>query len=140
MPATLALPMPLRPYKEDEFWIGLSSTFALFFVLMVIYPVSQLIQHVVLEKETRQLELQLMMSQTPVAYYAALYVMYDTMALLLAGVLTLLSSINLFEYSDLSVVFVYYLLYLLSLVSFCMFVASLFRKPRRLLPTRVLSI
>ena len=60
-----------------------------------------------MEKETRQLELQLMMSMNPLAYYAALYVMYDGMALVLASILTLFSAINLFEYSDLSVVFVH---------------------------------
>jgi len=126
--AANTFPMPIQAYTNDPFWADTSATFGLFMMLSMLYPVAMVIQQLVTEKETKIRELMFMMGLRPSMYHAAWMVFYTLMYTVLSALLTGFASINLFNYSQSSVVFVYFLLFTLSSLSFSFFIASLFER------------
>eukprot|EP00512_Aurantiochytrium_limacinum_P001341 CAMPEP_0171491806 /NCGR_PEP_ID=MMETSP0958-20121227/4060_1 /TAXON_ID=87120 /ORGANISM="Aurantiochytrium limacinum, Strain ATCCMYA-1381" /LENGTH=1969 /DNA_ID=CAMNT_0012025257 /DNA_START=215 /DNA_END=6124 /DNA_ORIENTATION=- len=125
---TNLLAMPTLAYKSDSFWSAAGSTFAIFLVLSLLFPVAMIILEFVSLKETRTRELMYIMGLNPLAYMAAWVTFYLVFYLIMAAVLTGVSMINVFTLAEPSVIFVYFVLFLYSSLSYAFFIAAIFER------------
>ncbi|GBG24651.1 ATP-binding cassette sub-family A member 1, partial [Hondaea fermentalgiana] len=122
------LAMPTPAYKSDTFWASAGSSFAIFLVLSLLFPVAMVILEFVSLKETGQRELMFMMGLHPLAYTLARVIFYVFFYIIVAAVLTGVSMINVFQLAAPSVIFVYFVLFLTSSLAYAFFIAAIFER------------
>ncbi|GBG24652.1 ATP-binding cassette sub-family A member 1, partial [Hondaea fermentalgiana] len=122
------LAMPTSAYKSDTFWAAAGSTFAIFLVLSLLFPVAMVILEFVSLKETGQRELMFMMGLNPLAYTLAWVIFYLFFYLIVAAVLTGVSMINVFQLAAPGIIFVYFVLFLTSSLAYAFFIAAIFER------------
>ena len=120
------------PYPRvfiSNFWKSLGSTFALLLIISVMYPLSNIVKSLVLEKESKMREGMMMMALSGEALWISWILHFFLLLLSLSILLTLASSI-LFNYSQNQYIFIYYFFFLMSSMSFCILMSTFFSKAR----------
>ena len=120
------------PYAKvliSNFWSSLGSTFALLMIISVMYPLSNIVKSLIVEKESKMREGMMMMALTGEALWISWILHFFMLLLSLSILLTLASSI-LFSYSTSNYIFLYYFFFLMSSMSFCILVSTFFSKSR----------
>jgi len=120
---------PYKSYTTSGFWSSIGFLFALFMVLALMYPVTNMIKALVQEKELKLKEGMKMMGLSPVAHVLSWWAHFVIFFLALSILMTAVSR-NLFTYSDPSLIFWWYMLFNLSSISFSYFITSFFNSSK----------
>lgn len=100
---------PAPGYEEAGFWGIVAQFYGIFMVIAILYPVSNVVRSLVMEKEARIREGMRMMSLQDSALYASWAFHFGTTFLIIAGLIVAVGG-KLFQYSDKALIFLYYLL------------------------------
>lgn len=100
---------PAPGYEEAGFWGIVSQFYGIFMVIAILYPVSNVVRSLVMEKEARIREGMRMMSLQDSALYASWAFHFGSTFLIIAGLIVAVGG-KLFQYSDKTLIFLYYLL------------------------------
>ncbi|CAM9958417.1 unnamed protein product, partial [Discosporangium mesarthrocarpum] len=128
-PTVRVADFPHPEYAENGFWSQIGTFFSVLMVISVMYPVSNVINALVKEKELRIKEGLKMMGLTDTAHTAS-WVFHFFCTFLAITILMILASGTLLENSDSSIVFYYFFFFFLSTMSYCFFVSAFFSKAR----------
>ena len=123
------VPFPYPETTVAAFWTYFGSLFGFIMVMVLLFPFSNMIKSLVLEKEHKLREGMQMMSLRGDALWISWWLHFFCLILPLA-ILCLLASYNLFPESDTSIIFIYYFVFFLSATSYSIFVSTFFSKAR----------
>ncbi|CAM9479565.1 unnamed protein product [Laminaria digitata] len=125
-PVVRVTEFPSPEYEDDGFWSSIGGTFAILIVIMVLYPISNVISALVKEKELRIKEGLKMMGLTGAAHTAS-WVFHFVCIFFFISVLMVLFSGSVFEnrcVCDVILVFLYFFLFFMASTAFCFFVSG----------------
>jgi len=122
-------PFPSAEYATTGFWGALGFVFALDMILVLLYPLSNVISVLVREKEAKLREGMKMMSMKSEVLWVSWWFNFMALFLPLSILLTFVGK-KLFEYSDTSMIFLYFFVFFLSATSFSIFVSTFFTNSR----------
>lgn len=121
---------PSEPYETYDFWANVGDMLAIVMVLVLMYPVSNLISSIVLDKELKLKESMLQMGLKPFVYYFSWLFQFVIIFFVLAILLTLAGTGQVYKYSDPGIVFLVFFLFFLSTISFCFFISAFFSRTK----------
>ena len=123
------LPFPNAGYETTGFWGAIGYVFALWLIIVLLYPVSNTISSLVREKESKLREGMMMMALRSdalwVSWWFNFMCLYVPLSLLLMWV-----GATLFSYSDQGLIFLYFVLFFLASTSYAIFVSTFFTNSR----------
>jgi len=122
-------PFPSPAYSTNGFWGALGSIFSLFMIVVLLYPLANVISVLVREKEAKLREGMKMMSLKSEVLWFSWWCNFMALFLPLSLLLTYVGS-NLFEYSDNFLVFAYFFVFFLSATSYAIFMSTFFTNSR----------
>ena len=126
-----SFPMPVERYETDDFWSDFETLYVFFLLIQFIYPINNTISVLVEEKSQRIKEGLRMMGGTYWSYWLSWIVWYIFEWTLITIFMTIIASgLDVFEYSEWSVIFVWYYTFGLSLLGLSILIASLFDNPK----------
>ena len=96
----------------SEFWTNFMGFFAILMIIVLLYPISNMIKALVTEKESKQREGMLMMAMRQDALWASWIFNFICLLLPLSILLMLIGKGGLFTYSSSGLLFLYFLSYL----------------------------
>ena len=126
----LFTPMPTPPYIDDEFADTVGTFLGLLFTVVFLWPVTRLVKLMVEEKETRIKEGMRMMGLYDSTLWFSWLLTYTLIFILTSLLITVITSGNVFEYSDKAYIFFFFLLAQMSFFSFCLLISALFSQSR----------
>jgi ATP-binding cassette, subfamily A (ABC1), member 3 len=124
------VPFPLSAYQNNNFYPTVLPTFAFFFVICFLFPVSRLIRGVVMEKEMKMREGMKMMGLGEAAQYGSWLVLYAILYAVLAIVVTIMTADNIFKASSSGVIWLVFFLFGLSSTTFSMLISVFFSRAK----------
>eukprot|EP00743_Colponemidia_sp_Colp-15_P004647 GILK01005008.1.p1 GENE.GILK01005008.1~~GILK01005008.1.p1 ORF type:complete len:2608 (-),score=498.63 GILK01005008.1:139-7962(-) len=123
------MPFPTPKYKSDSFFSYIATALPIFMVIAFLLPVSRLISGIVLEKESKIREGMRMMGLRDFAFYGSWYITYAIIFLIVAIVLTIVSSVGkVFSNSNPAIIFFYFWLFGLASLAYCFFISVFFSR------------
>ena len=123
------VPFPTPSYSTNVFFSRVLSTLTLLFVIAYVYPVSQLIRGLVLEKENRLREALKQMGATDAMLWASWFAVYAIMYAVLS-LFVAIAGIRVFPASNKVLIFFIFFLYSLAATAWCFLVSVFFTKAR----------
>ncbi len=124
-----AASFPNEEYETTGFWAAIGSTFSLWMIIVLLYPISNSISQLVREKESKLREGMMMMALRGDAYWVSWWFNFVSLFLPLSLILTLVGS-SLFYYSDFWLIFAYFFVFFLSAVAYAIFISTFFTNSR----------
>ena len=121
---------PSPAYEEAGFWGLVASFYGIFMVIAILYPVSNVVRSLVIEKEARIREGMRMMALTDSALYASWAFHFATTFTIIAGLMVAVGGPKLFQHSDKGIIFLYYLLFFFSTTGFAFWMSTFFSKSK----------
>lgn len=103
--------MPVSKFSSSDFQYVIASVLGIFYMLAFLYPVSQIVRGLVIEKETRVKEGMKMMGLTDLVYNLSWLITLLVQMTLIAFLITLVTWSSVFEYSNKIYVFVYFFMF-----------------------------
>jgi len=122
-------PFPSAEYETTGFWGALGFVFSLDMILVLLYPLSNVISVLVREKEAKLREGMKMMSLKSEVLWISWWFNFMALFLPLSLLLTYVGK-KLFEHSDTGMIFLYFIVFFLSATSFAIFVSTFFTNSR----------
>ena len=123
-------PFPSAKYETTGFWAALGADiFPLFMIIVLLYPLSNVISVLVKEKESKLREGMKMMSLKSGALWLSWWFNFMCLFFPLAILLTLVGQ-TLFEFSAPIYIFLYFFVFFLSSTSYCIFISTFFTNSR----------
>jgi len=122
-------PFPSPAYSTNGFWGALGSIFSLFMIVVLLYPLANVISVLVREKEAKLREGMKMMSLKSEVLWFSWWFNFMCLFVPLSLILTYVGT-ALFEHSDSFLVFTYFLLFFLSATSYAIFMSTFFTNSR----------
>ena len=123
------VPFPNPKDSEEGFWSAIGDMFSILMIICLLYPVSNMIKELVIEKESKLREGMMMMSMRSDVLWVSWIVHFLCLILSLSVILMLAGS-SLFPYSQGIMVFLYFFLFFLSTMCYAIFVSIFFSKAR----------
>jgi ATP-binding cassette subfamily A (ABC1) protein 3 len=123
------LPFPTPQYSTNVFFSQVLYSLTLLFVIAFVYPVSQLIRGLVLEKELRLREALRQMGATDGALWCSWMAVYAALYFVMS-ILIAVCGIRVFPASNKALIFLLFFLYALAATAFCFLVSVFFTKSR----------
>ena len=120
---------PNGEYETTGFWSAIGFIFSLLMIIVLLYPLANVISTLVKEKESKLREGMMMMSLTREALWASWWFNFIALFLPLSIILTAAGSL-LFTYSSIWIIFSYFFVFFLSSTSYCIFVSNFFSNSR----------
>lgn len=111
------------------FWGQIGDFFALLMIIALLYPLSNNIKSLVVEKETRVREGFMIMSLRGDALWASWMIHFLALVIPLAIALTIIGTL-LFIYSDVIYIFLYFFMFLLASTSYTILISVMFSKSK----------
>jgi hypothetical protein len=121
---------PHDEYEEEGIWSLLGGFYVTLMSIAMLYPVSNLVGVLVLEKETRQREGMYMMSMQPLALFTSWHIYALMTSIPLALMLSLVGAINLYTHSDFFYIYWHFQIFFIACASFACVVSQLFSTVR----------
>jgi len=122
-------PFPSPSYSTNGFWGALGSIFSLFMIVVLLYPLANVISVLVREKEAKLREGMKMMSLKSEVLWFSWWFNFMCLFVPLSLILTYVGK-SLFEHSDSFLVCTYFLLFFLSATSYAIFMSTFFTNSR----------
>lgn len=123
-------PAPTVAHISDDFAGIVSGLLPFFYTLVYIYPVSQLIQLLVEEKEQRIKETMKMMGLNDFVLWLGWVITYAGMFFITALLITAITNNTVYEYSNKGYILLYFWLFGLSVYAYSYLVSSIFSRAR----------
>jgi ATP-binding cassette subfamily A (ABC1) protein 3 len=123
------IPFPTPQYSTNIFFSQVLYSLTLLLVIAFVYPVSQLIRGLVLEKELRLRESLRQMGATDGALWGSWMAVYAALYCVMC-VLIAVMGIRVFPASNKALIFVLFYLYALAATAFCFLISVFFTKSR----------
>jgi ABC-type multidrug transport system ATPase subunit len=124
-----ALDFPNLRSETDGFWEGLGDFFPLLMIISLLFPLSNAIKSLVVEKETRMREGYMIMSLRGDVYWITWIINFFALFLPLSIILTIVGE-NLFTFSDAVFIFFYFFLFFMASMSYCILISVFFSKSK----------
>ena len=120
-----SFPMPVASYETDDFWTDFETLYVFFLLIQFIYPINNVISVLVQEKADRITEGLKMMGATYWSYWcSSIFWFFMEWTIITILVTIVASGLEVFEYSQWTVVFVWYYTFGLSLFGMSILVSS----------------
>lgn len=123
-------PFPTESFTSDTFQYVISSTLGMFYMLSYLYPVSQIVRALVLEKEMRIKEGMKMMGLTDFVYNMSWLIVLFCQMTVVSALITLVTADSVFEYSNNVLVFVFFEAFSLSVLGLCFLLSTFFSRAK----------
>lgn len=120
---------PQGQVKTNQFWTSVGSFFALLMILAMLYPLSNAIKTLVVEKETKLREGFMIMSQRSDAMWIAWMFNFIALYLPLSIILMIIGQ-ALFVYSESIFIFLYFFMFFMASTSYCILISVMFSKSK----------
>lgn len=121
---------PLKSYHTDNFHNVIAGTLSIFLSLSYVFPVSVIIQALVLEKEQRVKEGMKMMGLTDFMYNLSWLITLFVQLTLLALITSVIAQFTVFPNTTFALIFIYFEAFTLATMSFCFLAASVFSRAK----------
>ena len=118
--------MPTKAYKTDSFQKIISSTLAIFFILSFLYPISRIVQSLVMDKETRIKELMKIMGLNNFVYDFSWFITLFIQMTIISLLITFVTSTTIYQYSNKLLIFIYFELFSISIINGCFLLSTFF--------------
>jgi ATP-binding cassette subfamily A (ABC1) protein 3 len=122
-------PFPSPAYSTNGFWGALGSLFSLLMIVVLLYPLANVISVLVREKEAKLREGMKMMALKSEVLWLSWWFNFIALFAPLSLLLTLVGR-KLFEASDNQLVFLYFFVFFLSSTSYAIFMSTFFTNSR----------
>ncbi len=121
---------PTQSFTTDGFWSSIGALFSVIFSLVLLFPVSNIIKQLVLDKEYRLKEGMMQMGLYPSAYWCTWMFHFFFQFFVLVVFLTIIGWIQIFKYSNQFYIFLFLLTFFTATIMMCMFISAFFSKAR----------
>ena len=122
---------PTAAYTTDDFWTTISGLFVFFILISFVYPYSQIVKALVEEKAAKIKEGLKMMGATFATFWVSWYLWFLFEFILMACAFAFIGKgLDVFQYSDVGVIFVWMLLFCINCVTYATLVSTIFDNPK----------
>lgn len=121
---------PFPAYEQVGFWGSVSDFYGVLMVISILLTVSNVIRHLVMEKELKIREGMRMMSLSDLALFSSWSLHFLFTYLIISILITLVGSQSLFKNSSPGLIWLYYFLFLASTMTFCFFMSTFFSRSK----------
>jgi ATP-binding cassette, subfamily A (ABC1), member 3 len=124
------VPIKTDKYVKDDFTLIFSDMMPLFMLLIYILPMYRLISNIVSEKESRARESMKIMGLLDFSYWLSWWFYYFIIVTIISSICIGILIINVINYSNRGLVFLFFEIYGLSLFGLAVFLSSFFSRAR----------
>merc|ERR1719295_2172033 len=122
---------PVGEYETDSFWSTLTNLFVFFILISFVYPFSQIVKVLVEEKADKIKEGLKMMGATFGTFWMSWYLWFLFEFFIMALLFSALGKwLNIFKYSEFSLIFLWMLLFCVNLVTYATLISTIFDNPK----------
>eukprot|EP01083_Nonionella_stella_P115453 342352_1 len=122
---------PSAAFATDTFWTTVQGFFVFFILISFVYPFSQIVKSLVEEKAGKIKEGLQMMGATFASFWVSWYLWFLFEFIIMAACFAFLGKWwDVFQYSDVTVIFVWMLLFCVNLVTYATLVSTIFDNPK----------
>ncbi|MES1908431.1 MAG: hypothetical protein MHM6MM_001373 [Cercozoa sp. M6MM] len=123
------VPFATPEFVKDDF-ASVMDYFTLIFVLCFVYPVLRTTKELVEEKETRIREHMATMGLSTTVYFMSWFTVYVAKAIVPVTIITLMTSVDVFEFSSPGLIWFYLFSFYIAVFSFCWAVSCFFTRAK----------